>query len=147
MPGKGKVKSRAAMTNSFRFEVDGLPDIYFVRFGELERMIVLAEMPDKTMQSTGQVNPGETEADTLLHHTADRLALEALHRLAEGGLLGNKVDGTLYFLGADGFSVKAAALIQGAIFRGRKTPELNTKEDGEAVVQTWTVSYDDVDFL
>lgn len=144
MAGKGTVEANAAVTNQFRLEIPGTPDILFVRVGELERLLVLAEMPDKTMQSTGQVQPGEFEADIMAHHTAARVALDAMFELARTGAPLNKVVGTMHYLGADGASVKLSKLLDGLICKGSKLPEMQSGDDGEGVKVTYMFSYDDV---
>lgn len=141
---KGRAQANAAMSNQYLFELDGLPDIYFTRIGELQRMLVTTELADKTKQTTGQVQPGETELEQYVHHEAERVALEQLHQAAVDGKPGHKIDGTLHLLGADGTTVKASWLVQGVIIKGRKLPELQAKEDGEALKIVWSIDYDDV---
>jgi hypothetical protein len=147
MAAKGSAQANAAFSNQYKLEIPGLPDTFFTRVGELERMVTVAEMPDKTQQTTGQINPGEFEADQLLHHAAERAALEALLNLTATGTLGHKIVGTMHYLGSDGASVKLSVLIDGLMVKGRKLPEVNSGEDGEAVNITWTLAYDDLIFL
>lgn len=140
---KGQVEAGAAVSNNYRLEITGLPAIYFTRVGELARELVIAELADRTNVSTGEVKPGTFEADQYLHHTSERLALEALHGLASGGVLGYKSSALLHHLDAGG-NVKGSWLIQGLICTGRKLPELAAGEDGEGVKITWSFAYDDV---
>lgn len=143
MTAKGTAQPNAAMTNQFRLEIVGLPEIYFSRVGEIERMITLAELPDRTYQSTGQVAVGEFEADMMPHHDTEWLAVQAWHREVEAGLATAKRPGTLYALRANG-QVARALQLDGVLLKGWKLPEFATGEDGSGVVATLTLTYDDV---
>ena len=147
MPAKGTAQARAAMTNQYLLEISGLIQIFFTRVGEIDSQLILTELPDKTMQTTGQVSPGEFEADQLMHHRAEVAALEAFHQLSRNGAPGGKSQAILHHLGADGISVKLSQLLPGLLIKGRKTPELNHGDDGESVKITWMFSYDDVIWL
>lgn len=140
---KGTVQAGAAVTNKFRLVVPGLPETYWTRFGELTRELVTAEMSDRTVQSTGDVKPGEVDADQYMHHADERVALEAWFAQCAVAAPGYKRAGELYFHGADGQPVAAYTLV-GLFTKGPKTPELNRGQDGEGVQITWMFSYDDV---
>ena len=140
---KGTIEPGSALTNKFQLKITGLPTIYFVRFGELETELKLAKMPDLTWQTTGQVDPIEVEADHMIHHSAERVALEAWHAAAVAGAAGHKLPGMLHLLGADGNPV-VSYLLDGVINKGRKIPELAVGNDGEGVVCTWKLAVDNV---
>lgn len=140
---KGQVSADAALTNQYRLEIPGTPPIYFARVGEISRELVTTELADKTAQTTGQINVIETEADTYAHHVAERLALEALLTAATVGAPGHKIATALLFLlGADG-QPRVTYSLAGLIVKGRKTPELNSGDDGAGVLLTWMLSIDD----
>lgn len=147
MGAKGQAQALAAMSNNYKLVIPLLPEIFFTRIGELDHQVVMAEMPDKTMQTTGQSNPGEFEAEQMMHHTAERAALEAMLKLTETGTLGYKTSGILYYLGADNSTVKLPVLIDGLVVKGRKTPEVASGDDGTALTITWSFSYDNLAFV
>lgn len=146
MPAQGKADANSAVTNSYRLEIVGLPDIFFTRVGELERKLIMVDMPDQTKQVSGQVSSGEFDADQLAHHEGERAALEALLTLSASGTLGHKTVGTMFYLRADG-TVVLSVMLDGLICMGRKLPEMNAQDDGEKVVITWSFTYDDLIFL
>lgn len=143
MAAKGTAQANAAMTNQYVLEIAGAPDIFFVRVGELTSELVLAELADKTMQTTGQVNPGEFEADQYVHHDSEVLFLDALYILARTGAPLHKLGALLHLKRANGSTVRSI-LIDGLICKGKKSPELSAGDDGSAVMFTWTFSYDDI---
>lgn len=139
---KGQVQPNATVTNQFRLTIDDLPPVYFTRMGELERMLQVAEQADETNVSTGRVPPGEFEADQYAHHDAEVVAMEAWHRECEFGAPGYKKSAQVDFLDASGTARRSWEL-QGLINRGRTSPEFQRGEDGDDVVLTWTLAYDD----
>lgn len=147
MAAKGTIEAGAAVTNHFRFEIFGIVPIPVTRIGELTREIVMAEMPDQTMQTTGQVKPGDSDFDVPAHHDAAVAGLNALMALNANGVVLGKVPATLYILGADNTSVKRSVLLDGFAITGLKTPELNSGDDGEMVAFTYSFSYDNLVFL
>ena len=143
MPAKGAIDPNAAITAQFRLEIPGAPDLVFTRVGEMETQLVMAEMPDKTMQPTGQANPGEFEADLPMHHADQRAFLEAWLILTRTGSPGHKLVGTMYYLRADGVTSVRSVLLDGLVLRGDKDPEMSAGEDGEMAVITYSFTYDD----
>lgn len=146
MPAKGTYDPGAAIASRFRLEVIGLPPINFSRVGEITRTLLTVDLPDRTRQTSGEVEAGELEVDMLLHQRVEHLAMSAWFAdNISGGLTGKK-PGILYFLRADGTVVRALAL-QGLQPTAEKTPELDAGGDPSAIMCTWTLSYDDVTWL
>ena len=143
MAAKGTVEEGAAVTNQYRLEIDGMPEIFFTSVGELSRELQIANMADDTNQSTGRVLTGETDVAQYVHHDAERVAMEAWMQAAVDGAPGYKRDGEIHLLEASG-QIVASYELQGLICRMRKTPALAQGEDGSGVVLTWTLAYDDV---
>jgi hypothetical protein len=139
---KGQALAGAAVTNQFKLVIDGLPDIYFIRIGELAREIGISELADDTAQTTGRVPTGETEAAQYVHHVAEKDAMWAWHEEVEGGVPGYKKDGELHHLDGGG-NPKASWGLFGIMNRGLKSPELKLGEDGDNVALTWALHYDD----
>lgn len=144
MPAKGTVSADAALSNQFKLEITGLPAIVFTRVGDISSELVTTTMADQTVQTTGQVKPAEFEVDHYVHHTAERVAMEAWFLACASGATGHKLPGFLYLLGADGSTIKATYMLDGVICKGRKLPEHDAMGDGEGVRLTWTCSVDSV---
>ena len=140
---KGTVEAGSALTNQYALELSGMPTIYFTRVGELDVQLVKAKMADLTWQTTGQVNPLETEVDQYLHHSSERVAMEAWFAACVAGSPAHKKTGLLYFNGADGQPV-ASFMLDGVLNCGPKYPELKAMDDGEGVVITWKLAVDNV---
>lgn len=137
----GSVQPDAAMSNKFKLNIVGLPPIYFNRIGEVTTELVVAEMADGTWQSTGKIKPGECEVEQYLHHETERVAMEAWFAACASGAPLHKLPATVEFQGADG-KPRAIYLWDGVINRGRKTPELDAKSEGEGLRLTWMLAID-----
>lgn len=141
MPGKGEVEAGSALTNKFRLEIIGGPNIYFSRVGEEAMEIKMAKMPDYTMQTTGQSDAIETEVDIMPHHEADRVYMEAWIADTLAGGPTHKRAGIMHHLGANDQPV-FSHFWDGVVNRGRKRPEMNKGSDGEALVLTYSLTID-----
>lgn len=140
---QGDVQAKGAMTNQFAFKVSGLVPMYFVRVGEITTELVVAEMSDGTWQSTGKIKPGELEVEQYIHHTEERLAMEAWFAdCIVGGPL-HKIPATVEFRGADN-QPRAIYALDGVIVKGRKTPELDQSAEGTGAKMTWMLAVDNV---
>ena len=140
---KGTVEDGAALTNSFRLEIPVLGTVYFTKVGQLEQELKTATLPDSTAQTTGKVDPVETELEHMAHHGSEVLALEAWYAACKAGAPLHKQVGLLFVLGADGNPVRSYVL-DGMICKGRTVPELDASADGEGVKLTWKVSIDNI---
>ncbi len=143
MAAKGTVQPNAPMTNQYELLFEGMPVLFAARVSGFDRQIVTTELADKTKQTTGQVNPFEFEVDHYPHHVTERVALEEWHRQVEGGGPLAKRSGLLFYKNAAGGIVFTKQIV-GAQPKGQKTPDLNAKDDGSAVMTTWVFDADDV---
>lgn len=142
MASKGRVEAGSAMTNQYKLEVPGAPDIFFTRVGEIESELVLADMADRTRQTTGAVNASEVEVEQYIHHATERVFMESWFALCCVGAPLHKLTGLLFLFAADGTTVKASYLLDGMILKKRGTPELAAGDDGAGGKLKWTISID-----
>ena len=140
---KGTVEEGAALSNSFRLEIPILGTIYFTKLGSLGQELKTTTLADSTAQTTGKVDPVETDAEQYGHHDSEIAALEAWYLACQTGAPGHKQIGTLHLLGADGEPVRSY-LLDGVICKGRTIPELDASADGEAVAFSWKMVIDNV---
>lgn len=140
---KGTVEAGAALSNSYRLEIPILGTIYFTKVGALESVLKTTVLADTTAQSTGKVDPIETDVEQYAHHDAEVAALEAWFAACIAGAPLHKQIGTLHLLGADGNPVRSY-LLDGMILRGRTLPEMDASGDGEAIRIGWKLSIDGV---
>jgi len=140
---KGTVEEGAALSNAFRLEIPVLGTVYFTKVGSLEQELKTATLPDSTAQTTGKVDPIETDVEQMAHHDSEWVALEAWYAACKGGAPGHKQAATLHMLGADGEPVRSF-LLNGVICKGRTIPELDASGDGDGLAFTWKISVDDV---
>lgn len=140
---KGTVEEGAALSNSFRLEVPVLGTVYFTKVGQLEQELKTTTLPDSTAQTTGKVDPVETEVQQMAHHDSEIVALEVWYAACKVGAPAHKQVGTLHLLGADGQPVRSF-LLDGMICKGRTIPELDASGDGEGLQFTWKLVVDNV---
>lgn len=145
---KGQVKAGAPKSNKFRLtfvDPNGIPSppIYITRIGEESREVVLADMPDFTRQSTGQVKAIDTEIDVVGNDDVAIAYLEGRLLATESGAVGHKTAALVALLD-EGENVRRTHEWSGVIVKGRKRPELSVgPSDGTAVVYTYMLSLDD----
>ena len=139
----GTVAPGAALANAFRLEVPILGTVVFVRMGAIEQSLTTVTMADQTVQTTGKVEPVETEAEQYAHHGAEVLALEAWYAACKAGTPGHKTAGVLHMLGADGNPVRSF-LLDGILCKGRTIPEHDSAGDGEGQRFTWKFAIDTI---
>jgi len=140
---KGTVEEGAALSNAFRLEIPVLGTVYFTKVGQLEQELKTTTLPDSTAQTTGKVDPVETDVEQMAHHDSEIVALEAWYAACKAGAPGHKQIGTLHLLGADGEPVRSY-LLDGVICKGRTIPELDASADGEGLAFTWKIVVDNV---
>ena len=143
---KGSVEAGAALSNSFRVEIPILGTILFLKVGSVEQELLTTQLADNTAQTTGKVNPVETELHTYAHHGDEVARLEAWLAACVNGAPGHKQVGTTHLLGADGQPVRSY-LWDGITLKSRGLPELDAAADGDAIMIGWKVVIDNVIFL
>jgi len=144
---KGTVEAGAAVTSQYTLSLPLIGDINATEIGAIKREVELADMPDRTRQSTGNEKPIDTTIKTLIHHTEEMLAMEALYLATRTGTAGYKVEGTTLSLnGADEVKVRGYLLL-GFIIHGMEIPDLKAGDQGSPVEVTWSVSLDGVEPL
>ena len=140
---KGTVAPDAALANAFRLDIAVLGSVTFTRVGALEQTLTTITMADQTAQTTGKVEPVETEVDQYAHHGAEYLLLEVWFAACKAGAPLHKTSGVLHMLGANGSPVRSF-LLDGIICKGRTIPEHDAAGDGEGQRFTWKLVIDNV---
>ncbi len=140
---KGTVEEGAALSNSFTLDIPIIGTIVFISIGDLEQELKTTILADSTAQSTGKVDPTETEAKSYAHHDAEIAAIEAWFTACKSGALGAKQVGTLHARGADGQPIRSW-LLDGILLKGRTIPGFDAAGEGEAVMITWKLIIDNV---
>lgn len=143
MMPKGTVRPGAALANAFELAIPLIGSVTFTRIGALEQNLTTVVMADQTAQTTGKVEPVETEVEQYAHHGSEVLALDAWYAACKAGTPGHKTQAVLHMRGADNAPVKSF-LLDGVLCKGRTIPEHDAAGDGEGQRFTWKLIIDNV---
>lgn len=140
---QGRVAANHVPVNNFELVVQALDQsIFFVEISGIELETQAVDLPDRTTASGGNFLPQEWTAKTMLHHSAERAALEAW--LAEGQ---DPVDpaykktATLIHKTIAG-TTNGKYLLTGMWVMKEKLPDLDRANDGEPGMIEWTFKTD-----
>jgi hypothetical protein len=130
----------------YTLDIAGMPSMTFTMVGGPESELDDIEQPDRTRASGGRSKPGEIEVRHPAHHALERAALEAWWLECKHSTPGHKRVGTFTMYSQSGLQRMAYVLL-GAKLQKRALPDGEMENDGEQAEITWTITYDDVDFL
>lgn len=143
---KGTVSENAALTNAFKLEIPILGTLDVVKLGALELELKTVTLADSTAQTTGKVDPVETQMEVYAHEESQIAAAYRWFLACQGGAPGHKQIGTLHLKGADN-GTRRSVLLDGILCKGMSLPELDAGGDGEAVTFTWKMVIDNLVLL
>lgn len=150
----GRIQEGHAPSNKFKIEIiprtgaDPLPipPLTVTEMGELGEKIILAKMPDRSKQPTGESEVDDVTMSGPLHHNGEFEGMNAWRLACKLGAPSSKQDAIVYYLGADGQPVRATHL-KGVLLSEFKTSELKAADDGSMGKWTATLSIDDIDWI
>jgi hypothetical protein len=141
---KGIIQPNHIPLNKFQLFIVGVPPITFVTVSGIEEVLQIVDMPDRTKASGGQTNPVEFQAQTMLHHLVERIALEAWFKEGQDPVTPTyKKIGTLILKGIQD-NVLATYTLPGLFIFNRKLPDLDIADEGNPAMAEWSFSADDV---
>lgn len=145
---KGEVLPDHIRTNKYLLVVVGLPPILFVSIDGIEEVLATVTLPDRTVRSGGVTDPIEFNADTLMHHKIEQLALEAWYAAAQDPIVDPTYvkTGVLTYMSGS-MLTNSAFQIPNMFPRRRRTPDVAKEEEGKEARVTWSFAADGIDLL
>ncbi len=141
---KGIIQPNHAPLNNFEVFILGLPPIVFITVAGLEEELETVDLPDRTTASGGNTKPVEWTGTTMLHHTVERLALEAWFKEGQDSVTSTyKKIGTLLSRGIQN-NVHATYTLPGLYIMKRVIPDFDKANEGEPAMLEWTFKADDI---
>ena len=141
---KGIIQPDHASLNQFRLSVFGLLDVTFITVSGISEELQIVDMPDRTKASGGQTSPIEFTAQTMIHHTVERVALEAWYKEGQDPVTSTyKKIATLTSKGISG-AIKASFLLSGCFIYSMTLPDFDKTNEGEPAMIEWGFSADDM---
>jgi hypothetical protein len=141
---KGKVQADHMPVNKYSLFIVGMPPIMFTKVSGIEEELQTVDLPDRTSASGGHTAPVEFTAESMMHHSVERYALELWYKEGQDPVspLYKKV-GTLIHHSLTGDKLATYTLI-GCFVKKRKLPDLEMANEGEPAVIEWTFKADQV---
>jgi len=142
---KGQIKSGHMPANKAKIQFVGLPPITAINHSELDSMLEVVDLPDRTRASGGQKKPVDFDFDVPMHHKEEQAALEKWHLDCQDPVAPDyKKTGVLIFPSImRGITAKTYSL-SGSINKGPVIPAGDKTNEGEEAVVKWRISIDDV---
>ena len=147
MPIKSTLLPDHVQVNKYQLTVAGLPPLLFTASSGLEEELDSVELPDRTTASGGRTKPVEFEVTQPMHHTIERLAMEAWYTEGKDPVSPTyKKIGTLIMFSQSNIIQVSYMLIGLYVFK-RTTPDLELENDGELATIVWGMKADEVEPL
>lgn len=141
---KGEIQTDHMPTNKYTLQVAGLITIVTTEVSGIEEELETVELPDRTIASGGQRKATEFTMMTPMHHSAERVALEAWYQEAHDPVTSTyKKPCTLTVQSLSG-STSANYTLSGVFIKGRNLPDLSKTSEGDMAMIEWTLSVDDI---
>lgn len=144
---KAVFKPDRIQVNKFQLIVPGLPAFTPVQVSGHDSELDKAELPDRTMHSGGRKKGGEFELILPAHHTVEIVAMEAwLEENVDPISATAKKLATLTAFSGTGATIRAWSY-QGVWPQKAATPDFELDNDGDMATITYTMSFDERNFL
>ena len=141
---KGQILPGHIGVNHYELTVLGLIPIVFTKISVIGSETTWVQLPDRTQASGGETVPGEFTATLPMHHTAERLLLDAWMQEGRDPVLPTyKKVATVQAKDIHG-KVAASYSLVGLAVSKRDLPDFEMANDGEMAEATYTFKYDDV---
>jgi hypothetical protein len=144
MPIKAVIEEDHIPRNKFQLLIAGMPTITFTYVSGIEYELDTVELPDRTKSPGGNAKPVEFTARMPMHHTSERVAMEAWFEECQDPISSTaKKAGTLVTQSGTGQTTVSQSMT--GLFLTKKTlPELDYTNEGEMAEIEWTLSADTV---
>lgn len=140
---KGKIQDNHIPLNKFELVVAGLPTLVLVTTDDIEEMLNVVEMPDRTFRSGGQTGPVEFTGTIPMHHDVQVAALEAWYKQGQDPVQdGYLKAGSMVFYRNDG-TPRPFELVNLWV-AGRTVPGGDMANDGEPAMLTFAFRADEI---
>lgn len=130
-------------THNVSLQIDGVPRLRPISVSNLESMLEVSTMPDRTNISSGETKPGTFTVGIMAHHKEEVDALIAMRAAAQGAADGYKVSGTLTERSISTARQRAVSII-GLWCVGFTIPQHQMADEGTPAVWEFEFSYDDL---
>ena len=133
--------------SKYQLNVLGLPLLKLTKVGGIEKVLKVANLPDKTSASGGQQDPFDLVCELPLHHSAERQAIEEWYKEGQDPVTATyKKSGVMSYKAIDD-SVSAAYSLIGAFCMRLKYPDSDMEDDETMGVLEFTLRVDDAEPL
>lgn len=144
---KGILQEDHIPVSKYTLWIAGVIPIIFTTVSGLETEMDTVDLPDRTRASGGNPKASELTAAQPMHHTAERIAMEAWFGEGQDPVTSTyKKPGTLIMTSGTG-SKLATYSLQGVWVSKRKLPDLSIEDDGAMATIEWTLQVDNVSLL
>lgn len=141
---KGEILADHMSVNKYTLQIIGLIPITAVEISGIEDELETTELPDRTVASGGNRKATEFTMMVPAHHTAEQAALELWYRESQDPVSPTyKKPCTLTLESISGNATRGYTL-SGVFPKGRNTPDLEKKNEGEIALIEWVMSVDDI---
>lgn len=145
---KGAILSGHIPVSKFKFLFLGVPPLTIIKEGGFEEELEVAEMPDRTVHSSGQTKATELVVEIPMHHSIEQAAMEVWYAMSKDPVVpGYKRDGTLIHESVSVVGLPVVYALHGTFPKKRKVPEMDMANEGDMAVVEWTLSVDDVSLI
>lgn len=148
MPIKSVLLPDHVQVNKYQLLVAGLPPLLFTMVSSIEEELDTVELPDRTTASGGRSKPVEFEVTQPMHHTLERLAMEAWYtgETTDPVLPSYKKVGTLLSFSQSNL-IQVSYMLIGLYPFKRTLPDFELENDGEMATIVWGMKADEVTLL
>jgi hypothetical protein len=141
---KGEILADHMSVNKYTLQIVGLIPITAVEMSGIEDELETTELPDRTVASGGNRKATEFTMMVPAHHAAEQAALELWYRESQDPVSPTyKKPCTLTLESISGNATRGYTL-SGVFPKGRNTPDLEKKNEGEIALIEWVMSVDDI---
>ena len=141
---KGAVLPDHIGINKYQLLIQGVAPLTITEATGMEDELQTTELPDRTVASGGNRKATEFTMMVPAHHTAEQAALELWYRESQDPVSPTyKKPCTLTLESISGNATRGYTL-SGVFPKGRNTPDLEKKNEGEIALIEWVMSVDDI---
>lgn len=141
---KGEILPDHMAVNKYTLQIIGLIPITAVEVSGIEDELEVTELPDRTMASGGNRKATEFTMMVPAHHIAEQAALEVWFRESQDPVSPTYKKPCTLTLESQSGNVTRGYTLSGVFPKGRNTPDLEKKNEGEIALIEWVMSVDDV---
>ena len=142
---KGAIQADHIPVNKYELTVVGLPvQLTPTAISGLEDKLTRVTLPDRTAATGGVRDPGTFTVSIPSHHTEQIAAMEVWFQEGKDPVLPTyKKVATLIMSSVSGGKDRSFTIF-GCWCMGRTTPDLEMENEGEAAIEEWELSFDDM---